>query len=299
MIPHARRSYVQPVLGVPIQQRTSAPFKLASGPHLMETQGSSTNYTYRQTAVTSHVPISPQHSHSAVHRPLRRHSDSSSPTNTLSRFSPTLDDFNEDEKDDNYEDIEPLRFITPRHYTIAEDKSESNQRQHIYIEGRPNIGKLQKKLWKRNSTLKKVKHPSVHKPLFTHSLSHTSIKKPHKPSTHSSDASSDDSDTPRHKPKPQRRALSYHPPHRTSVVRPTRRTTAGALPIFDSQVDNTNLRTVDADQCSTLSDQNNPHIAHIAAASEGDNEESEQNSGKHSKVRHMHLEYYLNVCLSL
>ena len=289
MIPHARRSYVQPVLGDPIQRRTSAPFKLASGPHPMEIQGRSTNYTNHQTPITtvSHVPVSPQRSHSAVRRPnyppplpLRRHSDSSSHTTTLSRFSPTLDDFNEVEEEDNYEDIEPLRFITPRQHTVAEDKSETNQRQHI--EGRPNIGKLQKKLWKRNSTIKKRQRPAVHKRSLTHS----------------SDASSDDSDTPKNKPKPQRRMSSFHPPHRTSVVRPTRRRTAGALPIFDSQVDN---KTADADQRSTLPDQNhvNPHIAHIAAASEGDNEESEHNSGKHSKVRHMHLEYYLNICISL
>ena len=63
---------------------------------------------------------------------------------------------------------------------------------------------------------------------------------------------------------------SYHPPHRTSVVRPTHRVTAGAVLIFNSQVDNTNPKTTDADQCSTLPDQGsvNPHIVHIAPASE-------------------------------
>ena len=233
----------------------------------METQGSSINYTNHQTVLTSHLPISSQRSHSAVRRPsyppplpLRRHSDSSLHATTLSIFSPTLDDF-----------------------IVAEDKSETNQRHHI--EGQPNIGKLQKKLWKRSSTFEKGKCPSVHQPSFTHS----------------SDASSDDSDTPKNKSKPQRRASSYHPPRRTSVVRPTRRRTAGALPIFDSQIVNTNPKTADADQCTTLPDQNhvNPQIAHVAAASEGDNEESEYNRGKHSKVRHMHLEHYLNICISL
>ena len=285
MIPHthARRSYAQPVLSEPIQRRTSAPVKIGSGlsarPYPMETQGSSTNcngISNHQTSFTTHVPILPQRSHSAVRRPnhppplpVRRHSDSSSRTTTLSRFSPTLDDFNEDDEEDNYEDIEPLNYITPRQHTVAEDEHETNQRQHI--EGRPNIGKLQKKLWKRNSTLKKGKRPAVHKRSLTHS----------------SDASSDDSDTPKSKPKLQRRVSSYHPPHRASVVRPTRRKTAGALPL---QLENANLRTADADQCSTPDQNNiNPHIAQIAAASEGDNEESEHNNGKHSRVRHIHL----------
>ena len=253
---------------------------LVSEPHPMETQESSTNCTNHHRSL-----VLLQRSHSAVHRPnhppplpLQRHSDLSLQTTTM---SPTLDDFNEDEENDNYEDIETLRYITPRQHTVAKDKSETNQRQPI--EGQPDIGKLQKKLWNRNSTFKKRKRPPVHKRSLTHS----------------SDASSDDSDAPKNKPKPQRRMSSYHPPHRTSVVTPIRRRTVGAFPIFD--LHNTKPKTTDANQCSTLPDQSNvnPDIAHTAATSEGDNEESEHNSGKHSKVRYMHLDYCLNVYLSL
>ena len=300
VIPHARRSYVQPVLGDPIQRRIPAPLKVTSRldtwPYPMERQRSGTScdkLSNSQTSIANQVPILPQRSHTVVHRqiyppplPLRRHSDLASATTILSRFSPTLDDFNEDGKEDIYEDAEHckaglLDYITPKQCKRIENDSKSEATQG-HIEGQPNIGKLQKKLWKRNNTPGKRMRLSIHKQSLTHS----------------SDSSSDDSSTLKIKPKPQRRVSSYHPPHRTSVVRPTRRVTAGAVLIFDSQVDYTSPKTTDADQCSTLPDQDNVN-PHVAAASEGDNEESEHNSGKHSKVRHMHLEYCLNVYLFL
>ena len=285
MIPYARRSYVQPVLGDPIQQHTSAPWKLISElharPYPVKTQESSTNcnkISDHQASLTNRLPILLQRSHSVAHRPMyaatlsvRRHSDSSLHTTTLSRFSPTLDNFNEDDKEENYVDSEPLNYITSNQYRVAKDKSMTNQRQHIEVQ--PNIGKLQKKLWKRNNTVIKGQRLSVCKRSLTHS----------------SDASSDDSDTAKSKFKPQRRVSSYHPPRRTLVVKPARRKTTDALPSRDLLVENANLRTANAEQSSSLPDQNsvNPHNEHIAAASEGDNEESEHNSGKYSRVRHI------------
>ena len=292
IVSYTRRSYVQPVLGDPIQQRTIGTLhRLATWPYPMEIQGSSTKCykpSDNQTSITDHIPTLPRRSRTVVHRPiyppplpLRRYSDlasSSMDTTTLSRFSPSLDDFNEDDKEDTYEDAEHciigvLDQITPKqHKHIETDpKSEATQR---HIEGQPNIGKLQKKLWKRNNILRKGKHLSVHKQSLTHS----------------SDASSDDSDTPKNKLKPQRRVSSYHPLRRTSVVNPTRRKTTDALPSLDLQVEKANLRTANAEQPSSLPDQKsvNLHNACIAAASEGDNEESEHNSGKYSIVRHIY-----------
>ena len=269
MIPHSRRSYI---FRDTIQRRTSAPWQLVSGlgarPNPMDRQADHRKLCSHQPSTPLNLP---QRSHSSVQTPgyppplpQRRHSDSvSSHINAPSRFSPTLDGCIEDDEEEDYEDayystIGALEYIAPK---------------QLKLEGRPNIGKLQKKLWKRNSTLKKGRRPSVHKRSLTHS----------------SDASSDDSDAPKSKPKPQRRVSSYHPPHRHSVTRLTRRKTAGSIPNLDSLVEDGIPKTpdVDHDQSSTLDIVN----AHIAAAIEGDNEASEHHSGKSSGVRHMHLEY--------
>ena len=303
MIPHARRSYVQPVLSDPIQRRTPAPFKLASRsdtwPHPMGRQESGTSCDMlfnSQSSITNHVPILPQRSHTVVHRPIyppplpqRRHSDlasSSACTTILSRFSPILDDFNEDDKDDIYEDAEHcksklLDCITPKQCKQLENDSKIEAIQ-VHIRGQPNSGKLQKKLWKRANTPRKRKRPSVHKRSLTHS----------------SDASSDDSDTPKYKLKPHRRVSSYHPECKTSVVRQTRRKTADAFLYIDSQVEKANLRSANAGQSSISPD-------HITPPSEGDNEESEHSSDKHSGVRHSYIRVaiisnnILYACLSL
>ena len=251
MISHSKRSYVFPDS---IRRRTSAP-----QPNTID----STDHrklSYHRSSPNG-PPSLPQRSHSSVHRPgyppplpQRRHSESvsshESHITASSRFSPTLDDFIEDEEEDDDEEahysiVGALEYIAPKQL----------------IEGRPNIGKLQKKLWKRNSTLKKGRRPSVHKRSLTHS---------------SDDASSDDSDAPKSKPKPQRRISSYHPTHRVSVTRPIRRKTAGSVPNLDSLVEDAMPKTTDVDQSSTLPKQ---------AASEGDNEASEHNSGKSSGVR--------------
>ena len=276
---HARRSYV---FGDPIQRRISAPWKLVSGlgarHNPMERQGSGGRLSNHQAS--DHPPVLPQRSHSSTHSPnyppplpQRRHSDSvSSNINTLTRFSPTLDDFNEDEEEDDddaqYSIIGALDYIAPRQHAEGSHKNETKCRN---VEGRPNISKLQKKLWKRNSTFKKGKRPSVHKRSLVHS----------------SDASSDDSDTTKNKPKPQRRISSYHPTYRrVSVVKPVRRRTAGAFPNLDLQLEDAELNTANVGQSSTLHNQIKVK-PNIALASDGDNEESELNSGNNSRVRHI------------
>ena len=74
MIPHVR-SYVQPVLGDPIQQRIRipAPLKVTSRsdtwPYPMERQRSGTScdkLSNSQTSITNHVPILPQCSHTVA-----------------------------------------------------------------------------------------------------------------------------------------------------------------------------------------------------------------------------------------
>ena len=257
MIPHSKRSYV---FQDSIRRRTSAPWKLASGLSPQPNSIDSTDLRKLSCPLSSpNDPSSlPRRSHSSVHRPgyppplpERRHSESaSSQINTLSRFSPTLDDFIEDEEEEDYEEerystVGALEYIAPKQL----------------VEGRPDISKLQKKLCKRNSTLKKGRRPSVHKRSLTHS---------------SDDASSDDSDAPKSKPKPQRRVSSYHPMHRTSVTKPIRRKTAGSFPNLESLVEDAMPKTADVDQSSTLPKQ---------PASEGDNEASEHNSSKNSGVR--------------
>ena len=270
MISHSRRSSDS------IRRRTSAPWKLASGlgPQPNSTDGTDHRKLSDHRPSTNCPPNLPQRSHSSVQRPgyppplpQRRHSEAvSSHINASSRFSPTLDDFVEDDEEEDNEEahysiVGALDYIAPKQLTKR-------------VEGLPNIGKLQKKLWKRNSTLKKGRRPSVHKRSLTHS----------------SDASSDDSDAPKSKLKPQRRVSSYHPPHRISVTKLTRRKTAGSIPNLDSLVEDAMPKTADVDQSSTLTKQDIVN-AHIAPASEGDNEASEYNSGKNSGVRHIQLEY--------
>lgn len=256
MISHAKRSYVHPDS---IRRRISAPWKLSSGLNPQPNPMGSTDHkklSYHQSSPNG-PPSLPQRSHSSVQRPSyppplpqRKHSEAvSSHITALSRFSPTLDDFIEDEEEDyeeaHYSIVGALDYIAPKQL----------------VEGRPNIGKLQKKLCKRNSTLRKGRRPSVHKRSLTHS---------------SDDASSDDSDAPKNKPKPQRRVSSYHPMHRISVTKPIRRKTFGAIPNLDSLVEDAMPKTTDVDQSSSLLKQ---------AASEGDNEASEHNSSKSSGVR--------------
>ena len=274
IVAHGRRSYVTPEV---IQRRISAPWRLVSGlgtrPMPVERKRSHQFPSHQ----SNHPPNLPHRSHSAQRGPIyppplprRIHSESvGASINTLPTiFSPTLDDFNEDEEENDgearYATVSALEYIAPKKHTETGHEVQTN---HKNVKGRPNIGKLQKKLWKRNSTLRKGKRPSVHKRSLTHS----------------SDASSDDSDIVKRKPRPQRRVSSYHPPRRISLTKltPTRRKTADSFPDVDSPVENT---TADVDQSNALPDQENGDV-HVMPASDGDNEESECNGGRHSGVR--------------
>ena len=250
-IPHSRRSYVLPD---PIHRRTSAPWKLVSElgaqPNPAERQGAN----LRKPSAAFISATFPKRSHSSVRRPSyapplprRRHSDSvSSGIDASSRFSPALDNFIEDDEEDiddeeHYSIIEALDYITPKQLKGR-------------IEGCPDIGKLQKKLCKRNTTLKKGRRPSVHRRSLTHS----------------SDASSDDSDSAKSRPKPQRRVSSYHPSHRISVTKAKpvrRRTTASSFPLVEGIVPKTA-------KSGTIPEQDivDPHNV---LADDGDNEASE------------------------
>lgn len=266
MTSQGRRSYASPN---PIERRVSAPVKLRS---LMERQKSGVDCSDHQTSTTP--PRSQSTMHSPVYAPplpQRKYSRglTSSTTNTLSRIMPTLGKFEEDEEDDRYAIIEALNYIVPRRHGETDYKSTTNCKD---VEDRPNIAKLQKKLCKRNSTLKKRKHPSVHKRSLTHS----------------SDASSDDSE-----PKPHRRVSSYHPPRRISLTKSkiVHRNTTYSFPNVTSLVEKTMPEATDV---SILSDQDNDNIP-IAPTSDGDDEVSEYfASSKHSVVRHIHLRHYLD-----
>ena len=249
VIPHSRRSYVFPE---PSRRRTSAPWKLISELATQPKPSERHGVNPRRPSAAS-ISATPQNrSRSSVRRPSyapplpqRRHSDSvSSGIGASSRFSPQLDRFIEDDEEEideeeHYSIIDALDYITPKRFTGC-------------IEGRPDINKLQKKLCKRNNTLKKGRRPSVHRQSLTHS----------------SDASSDDSDTG---PKPQRRVSSYHPPRKTSVIKAKpahRRITTSSFPLGEDTVPKTAESSVVPEQ-----DVVNSH--NVQANNDGDNEASE------------------------
>lgn len=275
---HGKRSYVT---ADPIQRRTSAPWKLASAsgvqPRPVERKGSSAGYQVHHALHTGHSPILPNRSLSAEHGPIyppplprRRISESvdSGAKTLMPRFSPILDDFDEDDEDFDedakYSIIGALDYISPRRHAETDHDVKIKCKG---VEGRPNISKLQKKLCNRNSTLRKGRRPSLHKRSLNHS----------------SDASSDDSDSKKNKSRPQRRTSSYHPPRRISKSAMTRRKTDGSFPIVDSPEEkDLTLKTVDD---NALPDQEKVNLS-ISPAGDGDNEESEWNGSKHSEVRH-------------
>ena len=270
----------------PVKRRTSAPTKLISG------SGAQASSVGRQESDNHFKKVSDHHistTQTLPYRsrserrpgyppplPKRRHSDSvDSSAIRSSKFSPTLDDFTEDEEDIDEEDshysvIGALDYIVPKQHREADHKTEGSRND---VESQPNIGKLQKELQKRNSTLKKRKRPSLHKRSFTHS----------------SDASSDDSDAGKRKFKLERRVSSYHPQHKkTSVTRSTavRRKTAGSLPISSSPMEIT----------VQLPDQEKSRPP-IQPTSDGDSEATEHLISKQHEVRHVQLEYLLVFCL--
>ena len=262
-----RRSYMPPN---PIERRTSAPVKLHTIPSVMEKEGSGREFPDQKSATLPHLP---QRSHSSVQSsvyapplPKRTYSGWTTPaTTTLSRILPTLGEFEEDEEDERYAIVEALSCIIPKQHGQSDHEVTASCKN---VEGLPNIGKLQKKLWKRNSTLKKGKHPSVQKRSLTHS----------------SDASSDDSDTGRNK---SRRVSSYHPPRRMSLTKSkmVRRKTTTSYPSVASLVENTIPESIDVDQSSVLSDRNIP----ISPTSDGDNEASEYFASNKCSVVRKHL----------
>ena len=259
-----RRSFVYTD---PVQRRTSAPTKLISGSGAqaspIEKQESDNNFTKvsDQTSTTHYLLNLPCRSHSARKPvyppplPERRHDSVNLSAISSSKFSPTLDNFPEEEQEEDryYSIIGALNYILPKQHREADHKTEGNRND---VESQPNIGKLQKELQKRNNTLKRKKRHSIHK---------------QKSLTHSSDASSDDSDAKKRKFKLERRASSYHPQHkRTSVTKSTtvRRKTAGSMPISSSSV----------------SDQEKPKPP-IQPTSDGDSEVSEHLIGKQHEVK--------------